>query len=201
MPVIPDTIRINVQWAREGVLTAINALHARVALPTVVNESYAASVGAAIRLAIDDVNLTSGPSAFLQSDWSYEGVTVRDLRTPNLPEFTGGAPLTGTFTGNGLPSSNAICVTLRTAFAGRSFRGRVYLPGWATTAVTTTGNIAVGAQTAANDVVEGWQTDLAAIGATLAVASPTLGVSNPVTAIGVRDGQWDTQRRRNVPGV
>jgi hypothetical protein len=53
--------------------------------------------------------------------------------------------------------------------------------------------------------LEEWVTDLQEAfngrQMTLAVASRTLGTSEPVTAVQVRDRVWDTQRRRAVAGI
>jgi hypothetical protein len=46
------------------------------------------------------------------------------------------APVTGTLAGASLPNSVTIAMSLRTAFAGRSFRGRIYHPGMPSSQVT-----------------------------------------------------------------
>jgi hypothetical protein len=60
---------------------------------------------------------------------SIATVGIRDLRTANQAEFF--QATTGT-TGNGagekVPNNIALCVTHRTSLAGKSFRGRSYMP-------------------------------------------------------------------------
>lgn len=72
----------------------------------------------------------------LSDDWSYEITTGRDLTVANGVQVTASAPTPGGVSGEANPNNVAVCVSLRTAFGGRSFRGRNYVPGIPATAVT-----------------------------------------------------------------
>lgn len=201
MPPIPNTVRTNIIWNREGVPTAINALHWIVPPSFVVNGTATSAFNSVVTTAAAAAGGSGSLAAWLHQDWQIAGVSMRDLRIPNQPEFTANATYTGAATGSGIPSANAVVVTLRTALAGRSFRGRVYVPGWGSNAVSSTGNISTTAQDIAEEFVTEINNGANALSMDLAVASRTLLESNEVTSIDCRDNQWDTQRRRNVPGI
>lgn len=201
MPPIPNTVRVNMIWSREGVPTAVNALHFLVPPSFVVNGTSVSAIDSVIQTAVAGQNSSGTTSPWLQQDWSRTSTTLRDLRVPNQPEFVANSTSAGLSTAVGLPSANAVVVTLRTALAGRSFRGRVYVPGWSAGAVTSTGTISVDASNRAEAFIAAINSGANALGMDLAVASRTLSESNEVTSIEVRDFQWDVQRRRNVPGI
>lgn len=152
-------------------------------------------------------------------------VGLRDLRQANLPEHLGTSnPAAGTGIADPLPSQVALCLTLRTAGAGRSFRGRSYIGGFDEAQNDTNGEAATGAITAAISYVQSFQTSLNALGLSLAVLThpqerivetkttyhadgtttvktmseqtAKTGAANRVTLVEARDASWDTQRRR-----
>ena len=93
-----------------------------------VNQALAETVGSMVKAAW---TAQIGPHA--TNKVSLVRVGIRDLRVANLPEFkdTGNA-VTGVATGtDSLPGFVAVCITLRTAKSGKSFRGRSYVPGFA----------------------------------------------------------------------
>lgn len=116
--------------------------------------------------------------------------TVRTLNTPG-----------GQNTPGGLPLDVALVVSWRTSLAGRSFRGRTYLPpfhenqcvddsgGFPRPAAATVAGLAVNAAQLIDD--------LATALAPLVVYSRTLSDSTIITG-GFIDGSWDTQRRRGA---
>jgi hypothetical protein len=133
------------------------------------------------------------------------------VRVANQAEFVGtGGLLAGTGGGDPLPAQLAAVVTLRTALAGKSFRGRVYISGANEAENDAAGHIVAAFNTAIALFITGVQTDMATEGITLAVLSrprfanlpPPLdvetyaGAITPVTAILTRDTEWDDQRRR-----
>jgi len=169
------------------------------------------AIADALDTAIKGHLTTSGLKALLATTTELLRVGIRDVRTANQPEFLGaGAALPGTAGGDPLPAQLAAVVTLRTALAGKSFRGRVYLSGADEAQNDASGHIAAGFNTAAALFITDVQTDMAAQGITLAVLSrprfanlvPPLdvmtypGAITPVTAILTRDTEWDDQRRR-----
>ena len=141
------------------------------------------------------------------------GLDVRDLRAANNPLISSAAVNhPGTAAGNALPPANAMVITLRTAFAGRSFRGRVYLGGLAATTSDVNGHIVAQANTDANVFVQQFGTVCTTAGGNWAILQRYLpprtshgGVALPerqsavvnVTGTSVRDNIFDTQRRRS----
>lgn len=196
--VIPDTVRVSLVWALTGVEFAVNVIHYIVPPGQVVSNATATD------LANDIQNpfVSGALDTFISEEVDLSRITVRDIRTANLPEFGATTVAPGTSASQVLPLQIALVATLRTALAGRSYRGRFYMPGFAENA-----NLADGTcDGAASSALETWLTAISSPTVqgnlwSLAVMSPTLGESNPVTAIDVRDNVWDTQRRRSYPGI
>lgn len=139
-----------------------------------------------------------------------QDLTLREVYVTDESEQNGGSatatfgtgPLAGGVSNSGLPGNVALCVSFRTAQRGRSFRGRIYLPGLYETAVT--GN-QIGS-TIATSLVNAVETAVAAVealGAIHAVVSRyangaprTTAVATPVVAYLATDLTVDSQRRR-----
>jgi hypothetical protein len=148
----------------------------------------------------------------LGTHWVFTGCRVRDLRSPNNPDIPStGTSVPGTAAGTPLPDQSSIVVTLRTALAGRSFRGRSYTFGWTDAAMNTDGTISDAAAAAALGLINGFLIGIAAGGAFGAIHSPALparpahgGGTLPakdyaitqISSVEVRDRIWDTNRRR-----
>lgn len=142
----------------------------------------------------------------------YQAVDMRDLRTPNqaIVSSTSAAVVGAAPSSDALPASLASVLTLRTAQAGRKFRGRSYWPGFAEIANDATGLISAAAKTALDAFAAQYITAHSQSGCSLAVThrptafdegtglpiSPGLGFSTPVIQVLVRDRRWDSQRRR-----
>lgn len=195
-------------WAISGTPWAVNVLACRAPTNVQITQALANTLGTAIkgRLA------SSGHGANIHTTVSLLNVGIRDVRSANLPEFMdSGAAVAGTGTGITLPLQTAFVITLRTALAGPRFRGRVYLGGFAAAANAGSGSAITGVGTAGVAFVTGIQTDMTTSGLTLAVMSKPVfnadgsvaraGVVNNVTLIQARDSVWDTQRRRQIPGI
>lgn len=209
--VIPSCVAVILFWGNANSRTVLNILHGIVAggfTPT-------AAICNALLAAIQGHVTTSGLGALHNNATSLFNVGIRDLRAANLPLVEGtAAPLIGTSVSPAMPASVALVATLRTSGAGRGFRGRVYVPNWATNAQTAAGQATAGAVTALSTFMGNVQTDMAAQGITLALAQParatytgTTGTVHPartaaaqaVTSITVRNAIFDSQRRRNEP--
>lgn len=131
-----------------------------------------------------------------------QDLTISEIDVSNLAGVATGLhilaispPDAGDIGVGSLPGSNALCVTLRTALAGRRFRGRKYFSGLPESKVT--GNL-VDATTAENirTAVENLMLDLSSNGTPLSVFS-TVGVTlTPCTAIALTDLRVDSQRGR-----
>lgn len=141
------------------------------------------------------------------------GLDVRDLRAANNPLISSAAVShPGTAVESALPPQTAIVITLRTAFAGRAFRGRTYLGGLSGHTSDANGRITAAANTAADEFVGGFGAICTAQGGSWAILQRWLpertnkaGVTLPerqpqvvpVNAIAARDNIFDTQRRRS----
>lgn len=169
--IIPNAIEVDLLWTLASGKTGIkNVLHGQVAggftpTATIAQAIYAAIVGSAQWTAY---------APYLHTTASFVGVQLRDLRTANNPFVAStGAATAGTGAGSALPPGVSIPITLRTASAGRGFRGRLYLPGLdSATLVAGTGAILAAAVTAAVNFVTEVQTALTAQSITLSIAQP-----------------------------
>lgn len=67
----------------------------------------------------------------LNAAYQIGNVTAYDLRSDGAPIYvTSEAPDVGTHVGSPIPIQNALVVTLRTGYRGRSGRGRLYMAGY-----------------------------------------------------------------------
>lgn len=124
-PVIANCVQVRLLWALVGNGT-VNVLNASAPPGVVVNQTLANTVGLAIKNAF-----TANLGAKLSTSSALVRVGLRDMRVAAAPEFLdAGAAVFGTGAGDSLPVQTAQVVTLRTAKAGKSFRGRVYLSGF-----------------------------------------------------------------------
>lgn len=203
--VVPSAVQVRLHWTLNGV-DCYNVLGGSVAGGFAASQAIANTLGTAILGRFT----TSGLAALCATTTSLISVGLRDIRTANQPEFVSvAAAVPGSGAGNPVPNQLAAVVTLRTALAGRSYRGRAYFGGFIVGENTAAGAIVAGLNTALVAFVTNIQTDLAASAITLGVisrpfagdAGPPVhparaGVVTPVTGIIARDTKWDTQRRR-----
>lgn len=191
-------------WSLGGQLYALNVMGVVNSGAVAITQALTNTIGTAIKSALTSSGLGSG----VHTTVALANVGLRDIRTANQAEFLdSGAAVAGTLTGDLLPPQVALVVTLRTAQAGRSFRGRVFLPGFGEGV-----NSAAGVSTSVAGppaFVAAIKSSLITSGLDLGVihrptASPlpvTSGFITPVTSIVLRDAVWDTQRRRAIPGI
>jgi len=206
--VIPNCIQVRLIWTLPNGKTAYNVLHATVAGGFSATSAVAESVFTAIKAA---AGWTSW-KANVNSGVSLAGVDLRDMRSANQPLVAStSAASAGTGAGTALPPGDALCVTLRTANAGRAFRGRVYLPGLDSSALAAGGVAAAGTVTNSSAFVTAVQTALSGQSMTMAIAQParaaytgSTGAAHAaraaamatVTSITTRNNIIDHQRRR-----
>lgn len=207
--VIPNVVQVRLFWTLPNGKTVYNVMHGTVAGGFSATAAVADAIFTALKAAAGWTSL----KANINSGVSLAGVDLRDLRTANQPIVASTtAASAGTGAGTALPPGDALTVTLRTANAGRSFRGRVYLPGFDSTAMAAGGVAAAGTVTNATSFVTAVQTALTASGITLAIAQParqlytgpkTLALhagraasAAVVTSIVTRNNIFDHQRRR-----
>jgi hypothetical protein len=197
--VIPDCWQVRLIWNFGGNPYAVNVLHVFTESTVVPDSSNAADMADALEAA----HLSSNLDDFQVNDVTLAQVGVRNLNFANQPEILAPTTAAGISTGDPLPLMVSLCVTLRTALAGRSFRGRVYIPGWTEGANDTLGNPSAAAAAAALDFIDDFNGQLSTVIADmqLGVASRKLSEVNVVTTTAMRDLIWDTQRRRVIPGI
>lgn len=198
--VIPETIQARLVYDKDGADYAVQVLHYKVASTFVVDQTntddFAADVAAAWDAgAVSQRDLTS-------DNVRLNRVGLRDIRNPNLPLFEKSLTLAGFAAADPMPAQTAYVVTLRTSFAGRSYRGRTYLTGYAEGQNDAAGNPVANVRTAAENFMNDMlQHTVGGFTLFLAVASRTLGESNDVISVTGRDLVWDTQRRRLHGGI
>lgn len=208
---IPSTAAIILTWTTASGKVARNILHAR------YTGTFAGSQAQCNGILS---GLTSGAqwtalALHIAPTASLAFVSIRDVAQENQPLISSnGAAHPGTSTGTELPDEVAAVLTLRTAFTGRQHRGRMYIPGWATTALATGNVIAPAAVTA----LANWGSIIAGVLSAnggylwgighlhrLAYTSP-IGTPIPERPAGlvpiqsteVRDNHWDSMRRRGL---
>lgn len=202
--VVANSALLRLIWSRGGELYALNVMGVVNSTSVVINQALANTLGTAIKAALT----SSGLGAQISGGVAIANVGLRDIRSANTAEFIdAGAPTGGTAGGDPLPPQIALCITLRTAQAGRSFRGRSYIPGFAESVNNVSGQIT--SAVAGVDFIAAIQSALVAQSLNLGVLSrpreapltPSAGFITPVTSIVARDSVWDTQRRRAIPGI
>ena len=205
--VIANCGQLKINWS--GPTRTWANIYGMIGLPTlpVFDQALANALFTSIAAALP----ASGLASLLADTVILESISIRSLNSANQPEFVGtGTPVGGGGVGDMLPLSVAACVTLRTAQAGKSFRGRSYISGFTETQNDANGRISTAANTAAQSWVQqivgalgthnmgmavlSFARDAATIPAKTVVAKP--GFGNTVTALLVRNTKWESQRRR-----
>lgn len=209
--IIPNACQVRLNWAltdgRIGHNVCYSSYTGSPALSSTVAQSVFAQMTAGATW--------TGLAGFLASTTLFTGVTVLDMRSSTATAFDStGSAVAGTAAGTALPDEVAAVITLRTGSRGPSGRGRVYIPGWSSTAVGPGGVIAAAAVTA----LESWAVNSFFLGFGVigpmvlahqhrqAYTSPATGRlfpdrpagTVPITALPVRDNHWDSQRRRGL---
>ncbi|HEX6827176.1 MAG TPA: hypothetical protein VF077_12735 [Nitrospiraceae bacterium] len=217
--VVPQGGRVTLYWNINGEL-AINQLGTFITGSVTFNQALADTIGSAVKghYLNTIAGLQSPPNALVR-------VGIRDLRADNLAEFRDTSPAQpATGTGDSMPGKVAACFTLRTAGAGKSFRGRVFLSGWneaqnssSGQAVAIVGTNGIAFLNAVNGTLTGNGMQLAQItvpqedvritrttthsdgtSETKVLSHQTAkpGAAHPVIAIQARTANWESQRRR-----
>lgn len=195
--IINSTYSIILVWTLGGENWALNSLKATLPGGDVVNQGLADSWATDLSAA----HTSSGLDAVQPTNVALGAVRVRDLRVANQPEFEAGVGSAGVNVSELLPRQAGVRVTARTPLAGRSFRGGPTIPGFAEDQNDAGGRISASASAAALAFVDAIRTAATNRGHQLAIGSPLLGTSQPITGTVVRDNVWDTQRRRGFNGI
>lgn len=206
--IIPNCIAIRLIWSLANARTAYNVLHGSVAGGFTPTSTIAEAIFTALKASAGWTSFRANVNTGI----SLAGLDLRDLRSANQPIVAStSAASAGTGAGTALPPGDAICVTLRTAGAGRGFRGRVYLPGLDSTALAAGGVASAGTVTNATAFVTAVQAALSGQAITMALAQPARqqytgstgavhparpAAVQPITSIVTRNNVIDHQRRR-----
>jgi hypothetical protein len=200
---VPNTIEVKLHWGDATSEFGQNVLHFLNVGAVVVNQALADQLDTTIK----GIFSTSGLAAAVVAAFGLRQVGVRNLALANQSEFLSTNPgALGTGTGDPLPTAIAQCYTLRTALAGRSFRGRVYL-GMFSEASSSGSSQGLGS-TEGRVFIDTIRTSL--------ISSPNLHMcvvsrfsnnalrptplTTEVNAVQLRSANWNTQRRRMSPG-
>lgn len=198
---VPDTAQIRVEGRVDGQQT-INDLYFRHTTGPIAAADLQALTSALAAWAIGFY------APVLNEAWSGVQVTARDLTS--LIGFSAVSGLTGTVggvAGEAAPNNCTMAVSFRSAFAGRSFRGRNYVPCLTNSQIT------------GNDIDSTWADAVVAAYAELLFGGGSLpagwvwvvvsrftlgaprvtGIFNEVFSVLVSDLTVDSQRRR-LPG-
>jgi hypothetical protein len=151
-------------------------------------------------------------SPTLSSAFVLREIYLTDLTQQNsfVLTYTTNLPASGQLAGSILPNNVTFCISLRTGNAGRSFRGRNYVPGIRSTDVTSSdpnllsvgrSNTLVAAyQQLINPTYFGTTPYRLVIVSRFSNGNPrTAGIATPVTAVLAVDRVLDSMRRR-LPG-
>lgn len=208
--VIPQCAQIVLRWNLQDGKTAHNVLYGRYAGGFVGTVAQANGIMTA---------LTSGAAwtalaATLHPATTFAGVDIRDVNTANQAIISStNAVVPGTGTGTAQPNEVALCATLRTALAGKSNRGRIFITGFDSLQTSTANVVAAGCVTALSNWAATLLTAFAAQGYTLVIGQKaraaytgSTGTFHParpagsvqVTSALCRDNHWDSQRRRGL---
>lgn len=168
--VVPNAIEVDLLWNIVPTKTVKNVLHGQVS----AGFTATAAVAQAIYAAIIASAAWTAYKANVNAGAALAGVALRDLRSAGLPLVQStGAATAGTGTGVALPPGTAAVITLRTANAGRNFRGRIYLPGLDSTDMNlNTGNFTAAFQTNAQNFITAVQAALTASSITHSILNP-----------------------------
>lgn len=192
-----DVWRLSLIGSHSGTELGVITMHIRMKTGT------GTFAGAALYLKTNLLDLLKTQQA---TTWRWDeirGLTV-NTTPPRADLYNTGFPLTGTVVNEVVPHQVAIVVSTKTAYAGRSYRGRNYLPGLPESAFTlglTTAAVGNAIQTYYDDLV-------AALGASGANAdymwvvwSEKLQTYNGIVDTIVRDVPGIIRRRRVGVGV
>lgn len=208
--IIPSCAQITLRWTLASGKVAHNVLYGRYSGSFAGTVAQANAIFAALSTGAQAVALLgqmTGATAFA-------GVDLRDVNTPNQPLIQStGTAAPGTGAGQQIPDEASVVSTLRTAFTGPAFRGRIYLTGFTVASVAAGNTILAATMTAINNWTATIPAAFAASGYTWVLGQPAraqytgstgrvhparAATSTAISSSLVRDNHWDTQRRRGL---
>jgi len=200
-------MEIKARWQNSG-QTFVNVWHARVVTAGAIDDVLAETLFGGFKTQLT----SSGFAGQLADSTSFTGVSVKDLRQANMPEYnSSGTAAAGADATGELPEQVALCVTGRTNRSGREFRGRTYFGGLGLIAQADARSFTGAAGIAAKAFMDGIIQVAGSNGLQIGVGQRALQAGsdihgNPLparaaqmvdyTATEIRDHRFDTQRRR-----
>lgn len=196
--VVTNAVLVRLIWSRGGVNFAVNVYGATGLGPSSVNQALANTIGTNVK----GLFTSSGLVNAIHTSVTLDKVGVRSVGAPSQPEYLdAGAPVAGLASADFLPPQIAQVVTMRTALAGKEYRGRSYIGGYSEAANEVGGTASATSITATVAFVDGLRTGQFGAALTLCIISRKLNVATPVTLVLSRSSVWETQRRRAIPGI
>src|SRR5262245_51432967 len=195
---VSQGVLVRLVWSVSGTPSAVNVLGVRNVANAPINQAAADFIANTITNAY-----STGPlPGKIHTSVTLSGVGVRNIAIAAQPEVPGVVtPVPGTGTGKLLPPQVALCATLRTALAGKSYRGRYYAFGFNDGALTTAGTADPTVSTALTTFLNAVRTNMASGQFPLAIVSRKLATLENVTTVESRDNLWETIRGRASPGI
>ena len=196
--VVPNAVVMRFIWSESGTDSAVNVLGLSNPNALTIDQAFTNTIGTAVKNAF----VSSGLQIHIGQNVALNHVGLRNISAPNQYEFLDAAiPQPGTGASDTLPLNVTYCLTLRTALAGRSYRGRYYQSGFDEAENSNIGVPAPAVATSTKAFIDAVNTAVQSHGVTLAVISRKLLGVNNVTQTTARTSLWTTQRRRVKPGI
>jgi len=193
---VPDTIEVVFDFLLAGT-PAANVIHVKVPGGYVQADLDALTANM-------DAEVSTNIIPLLATNSSYVGVRARGLNTSSdLSSSNSDNAGVGTATGDPLPNNVSLCLTVRTAFTGRSARGRIYTMPPTLEEMAAPNFVTSAFRDALIAAYEACRTRITSLGYTMVVVSRftggvkrSVGVTFNVTAIVARNTRTDSQRGR-----
>lgn len=206
--IVPNAAQIKIKWSVAGT-NMLTVLGASGTNAVTVNQGTADALGSGIKSAFT----TSGYAACIGTASGITKVSIRDVKIASQPEFddSGGLVLGTNADADFLPKNVALVVTYKTLLAGKSFRGRSFLPGLVEADNSGSGLLSTVCLDAAVAFIEACEAVMTTAGLAHAVLSPALPVrttqgglelpakaafATTVTSVTTRSDIPGSQRRR-----
>jgi len=195
--VVPNGIKI--EWnATQNGIPIVNRVYTTTIAPPTAGDMNAAATAA--------LDFFQAVKAAYHPSYTLNDVTVTDVSVANGTQII--VPITtsniGTSGGSAAAANAAVVVSLRTAFIGRSFRGRFYFGGLSNNNLDTAQNIGTSAASFYATSFQDFIDALALVNQTLVVVSRfaagvarLVNVATEVISI-IVDTKVDSQRRRTA---
>lgn len=193
---VPNAVRVSMEFTIAGQIVVFTLSLERGTQPTVAEMENLGTVMATW--------WNNSQKPFHTPLIALQKVTVTDLTTSSSPsvEVPVSPVIPGTASGTALPNNAAAVVSFRTPSRGRSYRGRVYLPGLSdahrVNPVTFSNgfmNGVIASFLTLKDTLNSYGWEHVVISRRQNKVDLTTGVTTPVTAY-LMDSLYDSQRRR-----